>query len=123
MKSTFNNIILTPVASVYYDVHEVNGWYGSLALSQEVEISDALTAEIGGSVGYGTENYNKVYFSKQANAANDANIYVSAKYALTEKVSIGALLQYTCLNTDLAKSAGQNNDILWGGVTLSCKFL
>ena len=111
------------MASLYYDADKANGWYGNLALSQPVEISDALKAEIGGSVGYGTENYNNYYFSKEANAVNDWNIYASAQYALTEKLSIGARLQFTYLNTDLAKAAPQNNDIIWGGVNLSYKFL
>lgn len=128
LKSTFNNILLTPVASVYYDIDEVNGWYGNLAVSQPVEISDAMSAEIGGSVGYGTRTYNKAYFGDNngSGAVNDYNVYVSTEYALTEKLSLGALLQYTRLDNGVGHDAlanGANNDILWGGVTLSYKFL
>ena len=125
IKSTFNSLILTPVASVYYDVDQVNGWYGNLACSQGVEISDALSAEVGSSIGYGTRNYNIAYFgeNKGRGAANDYNVYVSAAYALTEKVSLGALLQYTYLDGSVSHDIDQDNDILWGGVTLSCKFL
>ena len=123
VKSTFNNIILTPVASLYYDADQADGWYGNLALSQGVEISDALKAEIGGSVGYGTRNYNSYNFGGEYCAFNDFNVYVSTKYALTEKASIGALLQYTYLNNDLAVGRGQDDDILWGGINLSYKFL
>lgn len=125
IKSTFSSLILTPVASVYYDVDQVNGWYGNLACSQGVEISDALSAEVGSSIGYGTRNYNIAYFDENngSGAVNDYNVYVSTAYALTEKLSLGALLQYTYLDGGVSHDVDQNNDILWGGVTLSCKFL
>lgn len=126
IKSTFNSIILTPVASIYYDVDEVDGFYGNLALSQSVEISDAMTAEIGGSVGYGTRNYNDSYFgdSNGSGAVNDYNIYVSTEYALTEKLSLGALLQYTMLDGSVEGSGNYlADDLVWGGINLSYKFL
>jgi uncharacterized protein (TIGR02001 family) len=126
VKSTFNNIILTPVASIYYDVDEVDGFYGNLALSHNVEISDAMTAEVGGSVGYGTRNYNNAYFgdSNGSGAVNDYNIYVSAEYALTEKLSMGALLQYTVLDGSVKNSGNYLADeLVWGGINLSYKFL
>ena len=127
LKSTFNNILLTPVATVYYDVDQVNGWYGNLALSHGVEICDALSAEIGGSVGYGTRNALVAYGVEDngSGAVADYNVYVSTDYALTEDLSLGALLQYTRLDGGVGNDVdgAQNNDILWGGVTLSYKFL
>jgi len=124
--ATFNNILLTPVVSVYYDVDQVNGWYGNFALSQGVEISDAMTAEIGGSIGYGTRNYNKTYFGNDngSGAVNDYNIYVSADYALTENLSLGALLQYTMLDGGVDDSGNYDaDDLVWGGINLSYTFL
>jgi uncharacterized protein (TIGR02001 family) len=123
--TTFNNVLLTPVASLYYDIDEVNGFYGNLAVSQGVEISDAMTAEIGGSIGYGTRNYNKAYFDNDngSGAVNDYNIYVSADYALTEKLSLGALLQYTMLDGGVDNSGYLADDLVWGGLSLSYTFL
>ncbi len=126
LKSTFNSIILTPVASAYYDVDQGNGWYGNLAVSQGVEISDAMSAEVGGSIGYGSRTYNKVWGEANGSGAvNDYNVYVSTDYALTEDLSLGALLQYTRLDGGVGNDldGAQNNDILWGGITLSYKFL
>jgi uncharacterized protein (TIGR02001 family) len=125
MQTTFNSILFTPVASVYYDIDEVNGWYGNLAISQPVEISDAMTAEIGGSIGYGTRSYNSVYFgnSNGSGAVNDYNIYVSTDYALTEKLSVGALLQYTMLDGGVDDAGYDANDLVWGGISLSYTFL
>jgi len=123
VKTTFNNIILTPVASLYYDIDEVNGWYGNLAVSQSVEISDAMTAKIGGSIGCGTRNYNSYMFGEHKNAVNDYNIYVSAEYALTEKLSVGALLQYTRLDSEVANEIYDSDALIWGGINLSYKFL
>lgn len=124
VKTTFNNVILTPVASLYYDIDEANGWYGNLAISQGVEISDAMKAEIGGSVGYAT-GHTLNYYTEGAvgySAFCDFNVHASTEYALTEKLSVGALLQYTYLNYEIAK-AGQNTGIVWGGINLSYKFL
>jgi uncharacterized protein (TIGR02001 family) len=123
VQATFNNIILTPVASLYYDIDEAHGWYGNLAVSQGVEISDAMTAEIGGSMGYGTRNYNNFTAGADYAAFCDFSVHASTEYALTEKLSVGALLQYSYLNYEVAKAAGQNTGIVWGGVNLSYKFL
>lgn len=131
--ATFNHIILTPVLGAYYDINEANGWYGNFALSQGLEIGDAVTAEIGGSIGYGTRNYNRYYFGDDAlgnkgenngsGAVNDYNVYVSAKYALTEQLSLGARLQYTYLDGGVANGADiLANDVVWGGVNLSYEF-
>lgn len=123
--ATFNNIILTPVFSVYYDINEANGWYGNFALSQGVEISEAMTAEIGTSIGYGTRNYNNTYFGADngSGAVNDYNVYASASYVLTEQLSLGALLQYTYLDGGVQNdAAGLKDDLVWGGLNLSYKF-
>jgi len=122
---TMNNVLLTPVLSVYYDINEANGWYGNFALSQGVEISDAMSAEIGASMGYGSKNYNNFYFGENngSGAANDYNVYVSAEYALSKKVSLGALLKYTYLDGGVQNNvAGLKDDLVWGGVSLSYKF-
>lgn len=124
--STFNNILLTPVVSVYYDVDQANGWYGNLAVSQGVEISDAMSAEVGGSIGYGTKNYNQYYFGNNTHngAVNDYNIYVSTEYALTENLTLGALLQYSALDSGVNDSGKYDaNDLVWGGISLSYTFL
>lgn len=124
--ATFNNILFTPVATVYYDVDQADGFYGNLAISQGVEISDALTAEIGGSVGYGSKNYNEYYFGNNTHngAVNDYNVYVSAEYALTEKLALGALLQYSALDSGVDDSGNyEANDLVWGGISLSYTFL
>jgi hypothetical protein len=129
VSSTFNNIILTPVASLYYDADEAEGWYGSLALAQGFEISDALTAEVGGSVGIGESSYNDYYFGKSGASMNDYNVYVSASYAVTEDLSLGAKLAYTMLDGAVADEAKDKtkggfgaDNTLWGGVTLSYQF-
>ncbi|MCU0858446.1 MAG: hypothetical protein MUC65_08610 [Pontiellaceae bacterium] len=121
---TLGNIILTPVISAYYDINEANGWYGNFALSQGVEISDAFSAEIGSSIGYGTRNYNKFYFTEDngSGAANDYNAYISAEYDLTEQITLGALLQYTYLDGGVANDIEQTDNLLWGGITASYKF-
>ncbi|MDD3275759.1 MAG: MipA/OmpV family protein [Kiritimatiellales bacterium] len=124
LTTTLNSIIFTPVASLYYDLDEANGFYGNLAISQPCEISDALTAEIGGSIGYGTRNYNTYMFGQDKNAVNDYNIYVSAEYALTEDLTLGALLQYTHLGDELdSNGAYEADEIVWGGISLSYTFL
>jgi hypothetical protein len=127
VSSTFYNIILTPVVSLYYDADQVEGWYGSLALSQGFEISDALTAEVGGSVGMGEGGYNDYYFGSGAGGAgmNDYNVYVSGSYAVTEDLSLGAKLAYTMLDgavADEGKDYYGADNTLWGGVSLSYQF-
>lgn len=121
VSTIFHNIILTPVLSLYYDFVEADGLYGSLAVSQGFEFSDALSAEIGGSVGYGSKKYNEFYFGNAGGELNDYNVYISGNYELTENLSLGALLQYTLLGDNLSEFV-EKDSIVWGGVSLSYSF-
>jgi uncharacterized protein (TIGR02001 family) len=123
LQSSFHNIILTPVLSVYYDVDEVDGLYMDLAVSQAFCFSDALCAEIGGSIGWGNNDYNDFYFNDGGSGMNDYNVYVSSDYKLSENMSVGALLQYTYLD-GAQRSSGEylGDDLVWGGVSVSYTF-
>lgn len=124
ISTVFNNIILTPVLSVYYDVNEVedNGIYANFALSQAFCVSEALCFELGASVGWGDDNYNEAYFGATSSSGmNDFNTYVSADYMVNDSVSVGALLQYTLLDGAHAGSYLQD-DLVWGGVSVSYAF-
>lgn len=121
ISSIFNTIILTPELSLFYDIDEAQGFYGSLALSYDYELSDALSVGAGGSVGYGTKKYNETYFSTDKNNMNDYNLYAAADYALTEKLSVGALLQVTLLDSGVEEGAAEDDQV-WGGFNLSYEF-
>jgi uncharacterized protein (TIGR02001 family) len=126
LSTTFNELILTPVISIYYDTDAAEGWYGSFALSQDIELSDALSMEVGGSIGVGEGNYNEYYFGRGGGAAvNDYNIHTSATYALSENLSVGAILAYTIVDGGLSDEAEKNyatDNTIWGGGNLSYNF-
>jgi uncharacterized protein (TIGR02001 family) len=126
ISTVFNNIILTPVLSIYYDVNEVpgDGVYANLAFSQAFCISDPLCCEIGASVGWGNNDYNEHYFGATSSyGMNDYNIYTSVDYMLSEQLFVGARLQYTYLDGAQQNSGNYlADDLVWGGINLSYEF-
>lgn len=124
--AVFHNIILTPVVSIYHDMDASKGWYGSLALSQAVEISEALEVEAGLSVGLADGGYNSGNYSGSSGGGfNDYNASLSATYQVTDDVAVGALLQYTMLDGKIEKGAKEDNgsdNAVWGGFSVSYTF-
>jgi len=128
--AVFHNIVLTPVASLYKDLDANKGWYASLALSQPLEVSDAMVLEAGASIGLADGGYNKANYSTpvktvRGGGVNDYNISLKASYVVTDDITLGALVQYTLLDDKIDSGARANNgadNTLWGGINLSYTF-
>jgi uncharacterized protein (TIGR02001 family) len=126
----FYNIILTPVASLYHDLDRNEGWYGSLAVSQPLEISEAMKLEAGASIGMADGGYNSTEYtgttkSSSGGSLNDYNISLKASYVVTDDLTLGARVQYTLLDgkiNDGAKDKNGSDNVLWAGISLSYTF-
>jgi uncharacterized protein (TIGR02001 family) len=117
---------LAPELAVYYDFDDIEGAYVSLGGSHSFELAEGLTLDLAGSVGYGTSDYNEGYFGLDESALNDVTLTAGLGYALTEKVSLKASVQYMVLpDDDLADAAEEtfgDDSAVVAGVTASYGF-
>jgi hypothetical protein len=116
-------IHLAPSLTFVRDVDEVDGFYASIALSQNLTLTDKIAPVIGFSTGVGDKDYNAVYFGTNKAKLIDGNASVNLPFTLTDSVSLTAQIQYTWLwDSDIRNQAGalyKDDSALWGGVTLN----
>jgi len=120
------NAPLAPTLSVYYDFDAADGFYGTFGLSQDVTLTEKLTLGLAASAGYADKDYNAYYFGVADDALNDGNVSATLTLAVTEKISLAALAQYTrLLDGDIrdgAKELYGKDDSGFGGLTLTYAF-
>ena len=121
----YNNDIVVPALTVYYDYAAVEGFYSTFALSKDFEIAEQITAGVFSFLGAGDDNYNKGYGLTSDDALIDFNLGASASYAINEIFSVGATVVWTSVVDDGIREnvdAAQDKDILWGGINLAAAF-
>jgi uncharacterized protein (TIGR02001 family) len=101
---------------IYYDIDEVDDIYASLSLGYGITLSEQLGMEIGASAGYAGEDAS----AGEDSGLHDYNLYVSASYAASDALSIGATLGYVdSFDDDVLPD--QDVD-LYGGINLMYAF-
>ncbi len=133
--AAYNNAVVTPSFSVYYDYRGVGGGflednpakdlYLRAALDKAVRLTDRVTA--GGTIltGYGTSHYNAVRYRSPGEGFADYETSVFLSYAITDSLSIGPKLAYTGLvggTCGLNRHAIAPDEIFWGGINLRWRF-
>lgn len=115
----YNNDIVTPSVTVYYDYDLMEGFYGNVALNKEFALSDQLTLGLDVALGAGDDDYMAYLGTDDAGLMDfTADVYLS--YAVTDTVSVGAKLAWMSLVDSDARDVDAYNDkdILWGGLSL-----
>ena len=122
------DVPLAPTLSANWDVDEADGGlYLTLGLSHSVDlVEESLSAELGFSISYATEDYNEFYFGVNDDEWNDGNISLSTTYSANESCSITGLIQYSWLIDSTIERAAKatyfDDNELWGGITLAHAF-
>jgi outer membrane scaffolding protein for murein synthesis (MipA/OmpV family) len=110
----FDEVFLAPKLSVYYDVKEADGFYGSLSIGHSIEASEKVSVELGASIGYADSEYNTFYFGTDDAAFNDVNVSLNVPIAITDNFSITPGVSYTALVDGDISDAVEDNDIYYG---------
>jgi len=90
-----SSIPLSPTLTVYYDVDEVEGYYGTFALGHSFELTEALSLDLGASIAYADEEYNEAYFGVDDDGLNDLALSASLSYTVNEYVAVSATVGYS----------------------------
>jgi hypothetical protein len=120
--------LCAPWFKVYRDVDEVkNGAYYQFGVGRTMQKVVSLTEDcfvdcvLGASTGYGNSAYNKGYFGVNDGKMNDLTLSMALPFAVG-KWTIKPNINYSMLWSDTIRSGRENNDNLWGGLSLSCNF-
>ena len=126
--ATFENEIATPSASVYWNYsdssrNDVSSVYFAFGLSRDFAVTKELTLTPRATLGFGDNAYTN---SKGGAELTDQTLGVSASYAVTENLSVGAQLNYTWIPSHTLRKEGYmgegKDQLLWGGVNVTLKF-
>ena len=123
---SYDNPIVTPSASVYYNYSDSAGndlscLYYTFGLGHDFAITDDLTLSPGASLGFGGNAWTDC-----GTELTDQTVGISASYALCANVSVGAQVNYTWIPSHTLRKndyMGKGKDQLcWGGLNVTVSF-
>lgn len=119
---------LSPSVTIYNDVDEVNGSYVSFAVGHTVEnlFETEVPMEIGASIGWGSESYNKAYWGAPADDSglNDLTVNVAFPIGLGSWTFTPSVNYVTLLDSDVKATNKyySSSDYFFTGLSLSTSF-
>lgn len=129
------DVFLSPTVTVYHDIDVVDGTYISFALSHgmdsifEIAPEMPVGMEIGASLGWGDKDYNKTYWSSDAQAIdssglNDLALSVSFPVEIGGWTFTPSVNYVTLLDSEIRRSDNyaSNSDYFFTGLSLSKSF-
>ena len=123
VSAAYNNDIVVPFVKAYYDYAQVNGAYVTVGLRKEMTF-DKLTAGAEVALGGASQGYTSYYFDPDGvgNKGNyfftDATALIYAKYAITDRISVGARLGWVSVLDNELKGVYHQDNLIWGGINL-----
>ena len=128
----YNNPIVTPSASVYWNYNSAHdedpsAVYFSFGLAHDFEPVEGLTLTPSASLGFGDNAWSKYVTDESAGTElTDQTIGLAASYAITENVSVGAQINYTWIPSHTLRHLDYmgcgKSQLLWGGVNATFSF-
>lgn len=126
------NWIVTPSVTAYYDIDQVaGGFYIKGALDYSLELPEVIkmvtsSFDIGASIGWGNNEYDKVYFSVDESHFSDWSVYASLPIGFCKYFTITPMVTYTSLVDSEIRDAGKaiytEEDNFFYGISLSASF-
>lgn len=123
------SVLLTPALKVCHDLDNTDDWIALFSLSHSFSLTDALSLDLGATLGYAGEFYiDQNYGSDAGSAFTHAQADAALTFALNEKISVSAKASYSSILEDDVRDdieAGDvypDVDIFFGGVNVSYSF-
>ncbi len=117
--AAFSDVPLSPTLSVYYDVKEADGFYGSLAVSHAVELSEQASLNLGASIGAASEDWGTYYYGVEGydDGLNDWGVSASIPFAVNDSWTVTPGVSYSALLGDGEDAVDSSGDALYYGDT------
>jgi hypothetical protein len=98
--AAFSDVLLAPALTVYYDFKEADGFYGSLAISHGLEISEEASLVLGASIGASDSDWGSFYYGDVDANFTDYSVSATLPYALNDSWTITPGIAYASLLND-----------------------
>jgi hypothetical protein len=117
--AAYNNDIVVPFFKAYYDYACAEGAYVQAGLRKEMTF-DKVTAGAELSLNGATRPYTEYWYGgPESNYFfTDAQAVVYAKYAITDKIFVGARIGWLSTVDNELKGVYHEDNLLWGGINL-----
>ncbi len=131
VEAAAEDIILQPTLRFCHDLDNTDDWIALLSVAHSLPFTDALSLDLGATVGYAGEYYVSDNYNESDAGAAFTHVQFDAglNYALTEQASIGLKGAFSSiLDSDIrdaieaAEDGYPDVDIFFGGVTASVTF-
>jgi len=116
------DVLLAPTLTVYKDIANLPGWYGTFGIGHSLAINDKLALDLGARVGYLDNDADYHEF-------HDGLLSASLSYAVNDRITVGPELYYSFPLTDKASDLieslsfdGDDSSFLYGGLSASFAF-
>ncbi len=124
--ATLSKVPLAPTLTVYRDIDEVDGWYGTAGVSHTFALTEKLGLALGASLGLGDSDYHGFYVGEAQSGLSDLLLSSSLNYAVNEHLSLSVYLKFSdMLDADLrhaARAAYGDVDVVFGGINATVAF-
>lgn len=121
------SVLLSPTVSVYYDVDEVGGLYGTFGVSHSIPLGEVVkgispSLDLSGSIGYATSDWNEGYYGVSSSGLVDLLLTASLSVPIDEYLSLAPFVSFSqVLDSDLERAVADDNAAFFGA-TLSLAF-
>lgn len=121
-REAFINLGYEPVdglalaVSINRDLEAVEGWYGDASIAYGYDVTEALSLEASAKIGAADKKFTEYYAGGTEGGLFDWNASLSAAYAVSEALELGAFITYTDnVNTDAFPDDAKDTDVFGGG--------
>lgn len=104
--AAFSDVLLSPTLSVYYDFKEADGFYGSLGVSHDVELTDKASLSLAASLGAADKDWGSFYYGEGTSSGlNDWSVSASIPFAVSDSLTVTPGVSYSALLEDAKDAA------------------
>ncbi len=118
-------ILLSPTLSIYYDFKENDGAYVNAGISYPVTLAPEVDLDLGASLGYGDNGYNKSYFGVESSGMTDFLLTASIPFNPIPFFTITPSVNYSTQIGDYKTAtddADGDSDAIFYGLSVSFSF-
>lgn len=120
------SVLLSPTVSLYYDVDQVHGLYGTVGISHGFPLGEfkgiSPSLDLSGSIGYGSSDYNDGYFGVDDSGFVDLLLTATLSIPIDEYLSVAPFVSFMQLLDSDLRNAVSDENATYFGATLSVSF-
>ncbi len=105
---------LNPTITVYRDVVQVDGWYGTLHFEEGVDVGRGFSLHGKVGFGWGDRDYDRVYFGVPDNGLNDFHAILSVPYSRGRWTVKPFLGWHSIIDGTLRNAVRRDDNIVYG---------